>query len=163
MRIKLSRHYWFLLRIMFGVGIVIEMNLLYSIIGTSREDLFWGISLMVIYALIITSVALMPWKYLMTMTINGNIMQSFLFGKLRCEIDTNKVVYYAIFKCLETNTNKKNYIAISNEVFCYEERKATLWSRNTYIDCYDRTKQIIFPYDEKTKQLFPIEKWICVN
>ena len=90
-------------------------------------------------------------------------MKSFLFGKLKCEIDTNKAVYYAIFKCVETNTNKKEYIAISNEFFQYEERKPTIWSRNTYIDCYDRTKQIIFPYDEKTKQLFLIEKWNCVN
>ena len=145
------------------IGVVVEIDLLYSVVHSSREDLVWGISFMVAYAIIISGVALMPWKYLMTMEINDNIMRSFLFGRLKCEIDTNKVVYYAIFKCLESNTNTRNYIVISNEIFQYEEKKATMWSRNTYIDRYDRTKQIIFPYDDKTKFLFPIENWIKVN
>lgn len=163
MRIKLSRHYWMLFRIILLVGTVVELNLLYSIIGDSGPDLVWEIGLMLIYALIFCGIALLPWKYLMIMEIDNNIMNAYLFGKLKCTIDTDKVVYYAIFSCAETNRNKKTYIAISNDLFQYEEKKATLLSKNTYIDRYDRKKQIIFPYDEKTKFLFSIEKWICVN
>lgn len=163
MKIKLSKYWWINLYAMIGNVIIMEIFLGYFFINSSGEDFAWGVGLMIAWALVIGSIILMSRKYLMTMKIDNNIIRSFLFGKLKCEVDTNKIVYYTVFKCLETNTIEKTYIAISNEVFCYEERKPTIWSRNLYIDYYDRTKQIVFPYDEKTKYLFPIENWIKVN
>lgn len=83
--------------------------------------------------------------------------------KLKCEVFTDRDIFYAIFDCREVNGRINQYIVVSNEMFVFGDRKRTFWSENRFIDYYDRTKQIIFPYDEKTKHLFAIEKWKCVN
>lgn len=71
--------------------------------------------------------------------------------------------FYTIFKCNESNTNIKTYIAVSNEKFTYEEKKKNFWSHKTFIDCCDIEKIIIFPYEDKLKYLLGTGKWICVN
>ena len=91
------------------------------------------------------------------------IIRSFIFGKLKCEVNMEHKVFYVVFKCNESNTNTKTYIAMSNDKFTYEEKKRSFWSTKTFIDYCDMNKIIVCPYDEKTKKLFPVEKWIDVK
>ena len=164
LKVKMSRYYWIALYVFLIMGSIVEIGLTcFFLRYGSFEDPVLDIFFMLFIPLMLGFVALLPWKYLMTMQVEETVIRSFLFGKLKCEVYTNREVYYALFRCRETNTNSRDYIAISNEMFIYKEGKRTFWSTNTFIDRYDRTKQIIFPYDEKTKHLFPLEKWTRVN
>ena len=93
---------------------------------------------------------------------------SILFGKMKCKIRIDREVYYKIIMANPEKLRgaKSNFIIVSNEPFVYEERKKGnfgIWEREILFEnCYDMTRMILIPYNEKTKQLFPIEKWINI-
>lgn len=164
MKIKLSKYWWGNAYAMLGQWMVCEIMLLYYLIdciriGCIREDRMIFIGLMVMWTVFSIFGALAPpLVFLMTMEIQDNVMKSFLFGRLKCEVFTDKEIYYVIFDGVEAICRHKTYIAVSNELFLFKKEK-----RCTFLGYYDKTKQIVFPYDEKTKHLFPIEKWTRVN
>ena len=165
MRMKLSPYWWNNLYFLFSIGIVAEIFMLwfYFRYCASGNEPPYAFVFMILIALAIVSTALAPWRFLMTMELRVEVFRAFLFGKLKCEVFTDKEIYYAIFKCYESATVIKTYIAISNEMFQCNKKKPTFWSANRFIDYYDREKQIIFPYTEETKHLFATSKWTCIN
>ena len=163
MKMKLSKYWWKILYAMITLGIVLEIYMTYVYIKTSSQDFEWFLVMTFCILCMCSIVPILSKRYLMTMEIYDKVIKSLFFGRLKCEVYTDKEIYYAIFKCKEGNSWTREYIAISNETFVCEQKKPTIWSQNTYIDCYDTTKQIIFPYDNTTKHLFDIEEWIRVN
>lgn len=125
MKIKLSEYWWANLYFVFGLGVISEILLVkYLLIDCSREDLKVFISLMVILAVFFLDAALKPWKFLMTMKVCDGVFRSYLFGKLKCEVYTDKKIYYAILSCRESLCFTRKYIVVSNETFeCYEKKE----------------------------------------
>ena len=163
MKMKLLKHWWMHMYMMIAFAIIFDVVILSLHILNPDMDGHILLTVMFIIDLIIGETIFESRKYLMTMEIQKGILRSYRFGRLKCEVFTNKNMYYAIFECYEPLKGTNKYIAVSNEKFVCEKRKKTLWSRNEFIDYYDRTKQIMFPYNERTKQLFPIEKWTRVS
>ena len=164
-KIKLSTYWWNNFYFSLGLGLLAEVMIIFFEMNYVSPDeeyrlLLWA---MPFVAAAFLDVAFHPWRFLMTMEINDGVIRSFLFGKLKCEVFTDKEIFYAVFDCRESSFATKKYIAISNEKFVYEERQPSLFSENRFIDYYDRTKQIILPYNENTKHLFRVNHWICVS
>lgn len=160
MKIKVSKYWWRNLYIMAVLWVIIELVLIYLMIGSIREDKMIVASLMVIYTIICVYAALVPPKvFFMSIEIQENLIKSFLFGGLKCEVFTEREVYYAIFNARESMFTTSKYIAISNEPFHLKKNKRG----GNFLGNFDRKKQIILPYNEMTQHLFVIEKWICVN
>ena len=167
MKIKLSKYWWNNLYVFLILGAVIVVSAIWFQVRfvTPTGSIPWWVipSLAGLMFLGCMDAALHSWRFLMTMEVHENGWCAFLFGKLKCEVSAKQEVYYAIFDCRESQHTTEKYIAVSNSFFVYEKRRPGFWSENRFIDYYDRTKQIIFPYNETTQCLFSIENWICVN
>ena len=103
-------------------------------------------------------------KKLAEIRIEGNVICSFLFGKIRCEICMDQEVYYTIFEndMLQGVRQWGRYIIISNEPFMYSECAGAMECLDTVLQSavhYDETRQIILPYDKRTIPLLSVEKW----
>lgn len=162
MKLKLSKFYWINLYTMVGIGIVIEIGMSNLFGEASGEEFILKVCLMLFNFLILSFISFSRWKYLLTLKIDERVISSFLFGKLICKVFMEKEVYYALFKCRESNTNTKDYIAISNEWFVYDDKKSLFGPGKTFIDRHDISRIIVLPYNGKTKHLFAIEKWTSV-
>ena len=102
--------------------------------------------------------------------IEKDWISSSLFGKVKCKIKTDTEVYYTI---IEANPEKLIgargiFIVVSNKFFLYEQRKKIgcgIWKKEKLFEnYYDMTQMILIPYNEKTKHIFPLEKWTdCTN
>ena len=105
--------------------------------------------------------ALHPWRFLMTMDIRDGVFRSYLFGRLKCEVFTDRPVYYALLEFDEHASIVKPYIAVSNHPFHIKPRDASPFPlRSTrFIDYYDRKTVILFPRNEQNRGLFPLEQW----
>lgn len=155
MKIRLAKYIWvnlyFCLCITIVYYIFIIDLLLDSVFSMVGVDLIWNIAFLSFGMLPLLVIVVPRWRAFTTISILPGRVQSHLFRKLKCEVDTSKEVYYAIF---EANIEKlaggaAKYIAISNIPFPYQSS----------IDCYDLSKQIILPYKEGIK-LYSPEKWI---
>ena len=155
MKIKLSKSFWSNFYAMIVCFAFLEVTLFHWLLDSSGGKRIIVLSLMLCITFCLGSATLGQgrWKYLMIVTVKDFTIRSFLFGNQKCEVYLDRQIYYAVFKCLVSNSHSEKFIALSNEPFLYEEKKATAWSRNTYIECHDVTQQIILPYNEKTKQL----------
>lgn len=166
-RVKLSKYWWgnFYLFAVFGVCIVVAtiwFQLRY-VIATGSIPWWMLPAIAGLMLLGCVDAALKPWRFLMTMEVHEDVYRAFLFGKLKCEVSAKQRIYYSIFDCRESLYTTRKYIVISNTVFECNKRKPSFFSENRFIDSYDRTCQIIFPYNEMTQHLFAIESWILVN
>ena len=84
MKIKVSKYWWRNLYIMAVLWVIIELVLIYLMIGSIREDKMIVASLMVIYAIICVYAALVPPKvFFMSIEIQEKLIKSFLFGGLK--------------------------------------------------------------------------------
>lgn len=165
MKIKLSQYWWNNLYLSLGLGFLTEVLILYFELNYVSPDeefrlLLWA---MPFVAVAFLDVAFHPWRFLTTMEIDGNVIRSFLFGKLQCEVFTDKEIYYAVFDCRESSFSTKKYIAISNEKFFFTERKPSLFSENRFIDYYDRNKLIILPYNDAVIESISMDHWTCIS
>lgn len=92
--------------------------------------------------------------------------KSYLLKRELCVIDKQEMIYYAIFWEKEAMFKRRRFIIISNKPFKYEEKTGIRifpWDKKPLLTSYDVKFQIAMPYDEQTKSLFEIERWICVN
>ena len=120
---------------------------------------------MVLIALMFLIGALHPWRFLMTMEVREGVFRSFLFGRLCCQVFTDRPVYYAVLEFDEHFSIDKPYIAISNHPFRVKPRQTDRMPLRSdrFIDYYDRNAVILFPRNEQTEELFPLERWHRVN
>lgn len=94
--------------------------------------------------------------------IEESHIQSFLpTSQILCTISTTAAVYYAIFTSPEGSAHGKEFIAISNSPFEYQETYGIAKVR--FLQHYDMAKQIVLPYDNQTIKLLDIQKWHKVN
>lgn len=94
--------------------------------------------------------------------IEEDHIQSFLpTSQILCTISTTDAVYYAIFTSPEGSAHGKEFIAISNSPFEYQETYGIAKVR--FLQHYDMAKQIVLPYDNQTIKLLDIQKWHKVN
>ena len=164
MKLKLSKFYWINLYTALGICFIVEIGLYTLFREATGETIILKWCLMLFYILICVFFAFSRWKYLLTLKIDEKTFSSFLFGKLKCKVFMEREIYYVLFKCRESNTNTKHYIAISNECFDYKEKKNIFnWPGRTFVDCHDISRIIILPYNKKTKHLCTIEKWTNIN
>ena len=160
MKVRLSNFYWSVFCYMVFCLIVVQSMCLYWSWGVSKEDIITNMLVVFPHYILLPWIALQRWKFLTTIQIDENRIRSFLFGRLKCEVDVQKKVYYRVFKCIETHNQPRDYIAISNEEFAYVEKKRSNWYNNSFIDCCDIKRIIILPYDKQSiKSLLHIEEW----
>ena len=160
MKIKLSKYWWGNLYIMLVQWIIMELILLYFLIDSFYEDKIIFGTLMIVWSFLSIYAALSPpIVFFCTIEIQGYLVKSFLFGKLKCQVSLTERVYYVIFNSKESMFRNKTYIAISNKPFEFKvETKGC-----TFLGYYDKRNQIVVPYNDETKYLFPVEKWININ
>ncbi|MFI3141267.1 MAG: hypothetical protein R3Y27_03040 [Clostridia bacterium] len=90
----------------------------------------------------------------------GDKFESYnFFSKQKCTVDLNKPIYYALFVYRTDRQGLKEFIAISNEKFCYKTQIITLLSNKMFIYFYDRNDIIVFEYNDKNKKLCEIKNW----
>ena len=82
------------------------------------------------------------------------------FNKPLCTVDTSKPVFYSIFLAVHVKYDYK-MIAISNEPYeCWKNVKDI--KKKRFIYSYDRSKIIIFPYEDKVMPFLNLEEWHLV-
>lgn len=160
MKIKLSKYWWGNLYIMLVQWVIMEFILLHFLIDSFHEDKVIFGTLMIVWSFLSVYAALSPpIVFFSTMEIQGYVVKSFLFGKLKCQVSLAERVYYVIFNSKESMFRNKTYIAISNRPFKFKvETKGC-----TFLGYYDKRNQIVLPYNDETKYLFPVEEWININ
>lgn len=157
-RLKLSPYWWANFWLLFGVMLATEVWF-FLLVG---EVLLIS---MVLIALMFLVGALHPWRFLMTMEVREGGYRSFLFGRQCCEIFADRPVYYAVLEFDEHFSIDKTYIAISNCPFWVNPRQTERMPLRSdrFIDYYDRNAVILFPWNEQTEGLFPLEQWHRIN
>ena len=153
-KVKLSSYWWANFWVLLGLILAAEVGFL-LLMG---EFLLFPVVLLTLMFLV---GAFHPWRFLMTMDIQDGVYRSYLFGRLKCEVFTDRPVYYALLEFDEHYSIVKPYIAISNHPFQIKPRDTSLFPlRSTrFIDYYDRNAVILFPRNEQTTELFHTEKW----
>ena len=156
---KLSSYWWANFWFLLALSTVAEAGLLWMQLRwePSAEDKFLIPSVfMPGMVLVFLLCALHPWRFLMTMEADGVVFRSYLFGRLCCEVFTDRPVYYARMEFDEHNSIDQPYIAISNHPFRVKARDRAFFplKSSRFIDYYDRKTVIIFPYNERTRALF---------
>ena len=118
MKIKLSKYWWGNLYIMLVQWIIMELILLYFLIDSFYEDKIIFGTLMIVWSFLSIYAALSPpIVFFSTIEIQGYLVKSFLFGKLKCQVSLTERVYYVIFNSKESMFRNKTYIDISNKPF----------------------------------------------
>lgn len=161
---KLSSYWWANFWFILAVCVAAEVGLLWIMCNweLSKEDLLWVPAFgMPSVALACLCCALTPWRFLMTMQVGDGVIRSHLFGRLKCEVFTDRPVYYALLEFDEHYSIVKPYIAISNHPFHIKPRDTSPFPlRSTrFIDYYDRNAVILFPRNEQARRVFPLEQW----
>ena len=153
-KVKLSSYWWANFWVLIGLTLAAEVGFL-LLMG---EFLLFPVVLLTLMFLV---GALHPWRFLMTMDIRDGVYRSYLFGRLKCEVFTDRPVYYALLEFDEHYSIVKPYIAISNHPFQIKSRDTSLFPLRSmrFIDYYDRKSVILFPRNEQTTELFHTEKW----
>ena len=163
-KLTLSPYYWANFWFFLILTIAVEAGLVWMYLNweLSAEDLLWiPVVFMPAMVLVFLLTALHPWRFLMTMQVDDGVIRSHLFGRLKCEVFTDRPVYYALLEFDEHYSIVKPYIAISNHPFHIKPRDTSPFPlRSTrFIDYYDRNAVILFPRNEQTRRVFPLEQW----
>lgn len=85
-----------------------------------------------------------------------------MFGRKYCSIALDEMVYFIPFKAYLPKSRFKGeykpFIALSNQPFTYHNPNKVV----NFIVRYDLHTIVVLPYDDRTKPLLPVEKWIQV-
>ena len=73
-----------------------------------------------------------------------------------CAVDCFAPIYYAIVHSGEVSKTPQDYILVSNSPFSVPDAAHP-------IGTYDFTKQVLIPYDERTKDRLDVAQWIAVG
>lgn len=157
-KLKLSHYWWANFWFLFGVMLTAEAGFLLL-----AGEILW--IPVVLIALMFLIGAFHPWRFLMTMKVREGGFRSLLFGRLCCQVYTDRPVYYALLEFDEHFSINKPYIAISNHPFRVRPRQTDRMPLRSdrFIDYYDRSAVILFPRNAQTEGLFPLERWHRVN
>ncbi|MBQ7230771.1 MAG: hypothetical protein IJX04_07745 [Oscillospiraceae bacterium] len=157
-KLKLSHYWWANFWFLFGVMLTAEVGFLLL-----AGEILW--IPVVLIALMFLIGAFHPWRFLMTMEVREGVFRFFLFGRLCCQVYTDRPVYYALLEFDEHFSINKPYIAISNHPFRVRPRQTDRMPLRSdrFIDYYDRNAVILFPRNPQTEGLFPLERWHRVN
>ena len=85
-----------------------------------------------------------------------------MFGRKYCSVSLNQIVYFISFEAYRARTKYKGkykpFIALSNHPFTYYDPTKVV----NFIVRYDLHTIVVLPYDDRTKPLLPVDKWIQV-
>ena len=159
MKIKMSKQWWVNLYVLMGAWIMAEVFLFVLFMMSSYEDpIMIGVMMVALTVACICAPFSIPLVVYTIIELNEGMIKASLFGKKMCEVSLKEMVYYAIFESKVSITPTKKYIAISNSPFSY----TTAEQGRFFLD-YDRNKQILVPYNEKTRTLVLNPNWVHVN
>lgn len=158
MKIKLAPHLQINVYFCLGLSIVYYLVLVYLFydIGFAIVRDLPGLAFLVLICGLLPVLYWIPYrKKLATIQIEENVIQSRLFGKMECEVCTDRDVYYTVFESdlFQGVRSRGTYIILSNESF---EKDQVIGKKGVR---YDTSKQIVLPYNEKTMPLLPVEYW----
>lgn len=173
MKIRVARY----VNVYFCLGLIFSIYCLGSVMMEIGPDFFWFEEDVILNIICVIFIFMPGLMYLLIcprafaiVNVQENIISSSLFRKVKCKVKTDDKVWYVI---IEANPEKirgagGTYIVISNKPFVYEKRKKEgygVWEKERLFEnYYDMTRMILIPYNDKTKKLFPIDKWIdCTN
>lgn len=85
-----------------------------------------------------------------------------MFGRKYCSISLSRTVYFIPFEAYLPKSRFKGeykpFIALSNHLFKYHDPTKAA----NFIARYDLHTIVVLPYDDRTKPLLPVDKWIQV-
>ncbi len=85
-----------------------------------------------------------------------------LLGKRLCEINYHTTVFYSFFEVKFLYAPPVRFIAISNMPFKCEQNPKSIFDKKFY-GCYDQSRIIIFPYDDKVALFLNLDDWQKIN
>lgn len=92
--------------------------------------------------------------------------KSFIFRKELCRVDKDRAIYYVRFVGVLTRGVRGEFVIISNQPFKYESPPLfRIFPREpkALIHSYNVKTQIAMPYNDETREILEMEKWIGVN
>ena len=140
----------------FSVLYYLILGYMFSDIGITVVRELPGLAFLVLLCGLVPVLVWFPHrKKLATLYVEEDVIRSCLLGKMRCEIRTDRDVYYAIFESdlFQGVRSKGTYLILSNEPF---EKDRVIGKKGVRHDTF---KQIVLPYNEKTMSLLPVENW----
>lgn len=85
-----------------------------------------------------------------------------LLGKRLCQTNYNITVFYSFFDVRFAYVPPVRFIAISNMPFKCEQNPKSVFERKFY-GCYNQSRIIIFPYDDKVASFLNLDDWHKIN
>lgn len=151
-----TQWYCILLGLLFPLGTVV------SSLWTNRLDLRFLYCFIAVYPPVLIlnyfSRHLISYAMLSTLTANSYSM----FGRKYCSVSLDQTVYFIPFEAYISKTpykrENKPFIALSNHPFTYHDPTKIV----NFIVRYDLHTIVVLPYDDRTKPLLPVDKWIQV-
>lgn len=89
------------------------------------------------------------------------ISYSLLRQKL-CQVNYNEYVFYSFFDVRFAYAPPVKFIAISNMPFKCEQNPKSIFDKKFY-GYYDRSRIVIFPYDDKVASFLNLDDWKKIN
>ena len=99
-------------------------------------------------------------RFSVWITLSANHFSTVLLGKMRCRVQLQQPVYFALFRCMEYELENDLYVVISNASFTYY---MVTEPKKSYLSKYDQSKQVAFPYNADTAPYCDFDNWICVG
>lgn len=144
------------------LGLLLPLGTVLSLLWTNRMDLRFLYCFIAVYPPVLIlnyfSRHLISYAKLSTLTADSYSM----FGRKYCSVSLDQTVYFIPFEAYISKTQYKGenrpFIALSNHPFTYYDPTKVV----NFIVRYDLHTIVVLPYDDRTKPLLPVEKWIQV-
>lgn len=153
-----NRRAWFLILFfpVFPVGALV------SLLRTNEVDSHWIYGIVILYPAVFL-LCYLDRRNSSYVKIKESTIDSYsIFGKKYCTVSLDQIVYFIPFEAYRAKARflgeYKSYIALSNHPFTYDYPTKA----DNFIAHYDLHTMIVLPYDDKTKPLLPVDKWIQV-
>lgn len=158
MRVVVSPYWSIAIKTLLGIDIFVALFVFFILVNDYTYEgllILGGFSLLCI--LITVLIFFIVRRLLTIVYVAEQSFQSVLLNKKLCYVDTNKRVYYMVFRCAESVYSSQEFILISNYFFEYKTEEKIFSGNIVY--SYDINKQILLPYNDKTYNLIDIRNW----
>lgn len=138
-------------------AVIVIGTVIFCLWSRNRED--YVFVLCSLCFIIVGLVAVFCSKRFLTYALcnNQQICSFSFFNKKLCTVETEKPVYYAVFKTPKAYRSVEQFIALSNEPFLYQDTYGKAKVR--FIKHYDMQKVVLLPYNSEVGQYLTLDKW----
>lgn len=162
MRVVVSPYWNIAMKTLLGIDIFVVLFVVFILVNDYTHEgllILGGFSLLCI--LITVWIFFIVRRLLTRVYVAEQSFESVFLNKKLCYVNTNKRVYYMVFRCAESVYSSQKFILISNCFFEYKTKEKIFSGNIVY--SYDINKQILLPYNDKTYYLFDTRNWINIG